>query len=240
MTKRELQIEVERRIQTVDSATIAENKLSSDTIFSFINEAIDLFWKTRYSGVNTKQQGFEQTQKRIDDLRTLVTTKLYTTDIQNNDPKYIVQLPEDYYILLGDTAGIQPNGVNDCWEKDEYGNYVIKNTDTLESTIETVDRQIADSLSEYRLKYCMARPLRLIQGNNIILITDSNYRVSRYELVYLRKPRHIYSNDDLTQEYIDLPAMTHMEIVKLAVRLYAANKPNQNYNLLAQETQVME
>jgi len=31
-----------------------------------------------------------------------------------------------------------------------------------------------------------------------------------------------------------------MEIVKLAVRLYAANKPTQNYNLLAQETQVME
>ena len=86
----------------------------------------------------------------------------------------------------------------------------------------------------------MVRPLRLIQGNSIILITDSNYKVSRYELVYLRRPRHIYSNDDLTQEYTDLPAMTHMEIVKLAVRLYAANKPNQNYNLLAQETQVME
>ena len=38
----------------------------------WLNEAIEKFAKTRYSGANPKQQGFEQSQKRIDDLRTLV------------------------------------------------------------------------------------------------------------------------------------------------------------------------
>lgn len=240
MTKRELQIEVERRIQLNDATMVAENKLTSDMIFSLINEAIDLFWKTRYSGLNTKQQGFEQTQKRIDDLRTLISNKVYTREIIDDNPNYIVQLPEDYCLLLGDTAGILPVGNNECWETDNTGKYIIKQTDTLEATIENIDRQLANSLSEHRLKYCMARPLKLIQNDKIILITDSNYRVVKYMITYLRKPSHIQTNDDLTQEYTDLPDMTHVEIVKLAVRLYSANKPTQNYQALAQETQVME
>jgi hypothetical protein len=44
----------------MDPELVRTNKLNSDTIFSFINEAIDKFYKTRYSGINTKQQGFEQ------------------------------------------------------------------------------------------------------------------------------------------------------------------------------------
>lgn len=140
---------------------------------------------------------------------------------------------------MGDTAEILPIGQNDCWEKIN-NEYVAKNTDTLESTIETVDRQLANSLSEHKLRYCTARPLRLIENDSIILMTDGTYKVSRYTIKYLSKPSHITSKDDLTEEYTDLPAMTHMEIVKIAVRLYSANKPTQNYQLLGQETQVME
>jgi hypothetical protein len=73
-------------------------------------------------------------------------------------------LPDDYVILLGDTAGIVPaDGViNNCWEKDALGNYKIKYSDTIEGTIETVDRIKENSLSEYRLKYTKAKPIRLI------------------------------------------------------------------------------
>jgi hypothetical protein len=38
----------------------------------WLNQAIRKFVKTRYSGLNSKREGFEQSQKRIDDLRTLV------------------------------------------------------------------------------------------------------------------------------------------------------------------------
>lgn len=41
----------------------------------WLNNAIRKFVKTRYSGVNLKQESFEQSQKRIDDLRTLVRYK---------------------------------------------------------------------------------------------------------------------------------------------------------------------
>lgn len=243
MTRREMQIELERRIQLNDPEAIIKNKLSSDALFAFINEAIDQFWKTRYSGLNAKQQGFEQSQKRIDDLRTLIRNKSYRSEeIAQINNTYKVTLPEDYVILLGDTAGIQPaDGLtNKCWQKDENGEYIIKYGDTIESTIETIDKQLQNSLSEHRLKYSFARPLKLIKGNEITLYTDGKYKISEYDISYLTKPSKINSSDDLTTEYEDLPAHTHMEIIKIALKLYSFTKPTQNYELLARETQTME
>ena len=242
MTQREFQIEFERRLQLMDPNLVIKEKLTSDTIISFINEAIDKFYKTRYSGINFKAQGFEQTQKRIDDLRTLIKNKKYTEGSINKSDRnsYSVELPEDYVLLLGDTAGIQPSNLNECWETNERGEYIIKYTDTLESTIETLDRQLGNSLSEHKLKYCQARPLKLIQDNNVILYTDGKYKVSEYELTYLAKPSKINSSNITNTEYTDLPEHTHMEIVKMAIQIYLATKPMQHYNAYSNEIASME
>ncbi len=242
MTQREFQIEFERRLQLIDPNLVIKEKLTSDTIISFINEAIDKFYKTRYSGINFKAQGFEQTQKRIDDLRTLIKNKKYTEGSINKSDRnsYSVELPEDYVLLLGDTAGIQPSNLNECWETNERGEYIIKYTDTLESTIETLDRQLGNSLSEHKLKYCQARPLKLIQDNNVILYTDGNYKISEYQITYLAKPSKINSSNITNTEYTDLPEHTHMEIVKMAIQIYLATKPMQHYNAYSNEIASME
>ena len=242
MTDRGFQIEFERRLQLMDPNLVIKEKLTSDTIISFINEAIDKFYKTRYSGINFKAQGFEQTQKRIDDLRTLIKNKKYTANSINKGDRnsYSVELPEDYVLLLGDTAGIQPSNLNECWETNERGEYIIKYTDTLESTIETLDRQLSNSLSEHKLKYCQARPLKLIQDNNVILYTDGKYKVSEYEITYLAKPSKINSSNITNTEYTDLPEHTHMEIVKMAIQIYLATKPMQHYNAYSNEIASME
>lgn len=242
MSPRELQIEVERRLQLINPELSLAGKLPSDTIISFINEAIDKFWKTRYSGLNYKQRGFEQDQKRTDDLRTLVTKHTYKdTDITKvNQEEYTVTLPDNYAILLGDTAGISPaDGViNNCWEKGALGNYKIKYSDTIEGTIETVDRIKENSLSEYRLKYTKAKPIRLIQDNTITLYTDGNYKVAEYTIEYLKKPSKVDLKTNPTDEYTDLPSHTHMEVVKLAVQLILATLPN--YNVYSNEVNSME
>lgn len=242
MSPRELQIEVERRLQLINPELSLAGKLPSDTIISFINEAIDKFWKTRYSGLNYKQRGFEQDQKRTDDLRTLVTKHTYKdADITKvNQEEYTVTLPDDYVILLGDTAGISPaDGViNNCWEKDALGNYKIKYSDTIEGTTETVDRIKENSLSEYRLKYTKAKPIRLIQDNTITLYTDGNYKVAEYTIEYLKKPSKVDLKTNPTDEYTDLPSHTHMEVVKLAVQLILATLPN--YNVYSNEVNSME
>ena len=241
MTDRQFQIEFERRLQLMDPELVRTNKLSSDTIFSFINEAIDKFYKTRYSGINAKNEGFEQSQKRIDDLRNLIKTASFTEEIINNGNIYTIELPEDYVLMLGDIAGILPTEGNEqCWEMDEDGNYIVKRADTIEATIENIDRQLSNSLSEHLLKYCTARPLKLIQGNKVILYTDGKYSVADYQVTYLSKPLFLDSSNITNTEYTSLPEHTHMEIVKMAVQLYLATKPMQHYSAYSSEVNNME
>lgn len=225
----------------MDPELVRTSKLNSDTIFSFINEAIDKFYKTRYSGINTKQEGFEQSQKRIDDLRNLIKTVSFN-EFTIDGNKYKVTLPEDYTLLLGDTAGIAPSEdyADPCWPTNKDGDYIVKYGDTIEATIETIDKQLGNSLSEHILKYCTARPLKLIQGNEIILHTDGKYGVAEYKITYLSSPKYLDSKNITNTEYTSLPEHTHIEIVKMAVQLYLATKPMQHYSAYSAEVQTME
>ena len=232
-------------IQLQESFEIELNKLddgltkpTSNITEYFLNAALDKFWKTRYSQNNFKREGFEQTEKRVDDLRTLVSEVIYTDKINKvSNSIYSVELPIDYVILLGDKAGIAPaDGYTDpCWELDEEGNYVLHYSDTIEGTIETIDRIKENSLSEYHLKYTKAKPIRLIVDNKINLYTDGKYKVSEYTLQYLRRPNYIDIHKDPFAEYTDMPEHTQIEIVKLAAQLYLQNQADPRYTSYTQE-----
>lgn len=222
------------------------NKPKSKDTEWWLNRALEKFVKTRYSGINYKGLGFEQDQKRTDDLRTLVKTINATPSCEafdDGDAKlFSVTLPNDYMFLLGDSAGIQPsNGIYDeCWEVDDNNQYIVKYGDTIEATVETIDRHRANSLSEYRLKYGKAKPLRLIQGNKILLFTDGNYKVSNYRLTYLAKPKQIDIHSKPFDEYTDMPEHTHFEIVKIAAQMYIENQRNPRISTHNTEVQEME
>lgn len=234
----ELQEAFEIELNVLDDGL---NKPKSMDTEWWLNRGLEKFWKTRYSGMNVKSTGFEQDQKRIDDLRTLIKTVSIPAD-KISDKQYSVSIPNDYVILLGDTAGIQPSDdlYNKCWEMDENGEYVVKYNDTIESSIETIDRQLSNSLSEHLLKYCSARPLKLIQGNNIHLYTDGKYKISEYRLTYLRRPEKIDIHSNPFGEYTDMPEHTHSEIVKIAAQMYIENQSNQRVNTHNAEVQEME
>jgi hypothetical protein len=236
----ELQEAFELEINVLDDAF--KKPKSSDTEW-WLNRGLEKFWKTRYSGINYKQKGFEQNQKRIDDLRTLVTEKLYTDDIVTaSKSQYNVTLPDNYVVLLGDTAGIAPadGAINDCWETDEDGEYVVKTADTIEATIETVDRQLENSLSEHHLRYCKAKPIKLLYGNHIQLYTDGNYKVAKYNILYLRRPEYIDIHSNPFDEYTDMPEHTHAEIVKIAAQMYLENQANPRIQTHDAEVSTME
>ena len=232
----ELQASFEIELNKLDDNLTKPTSLITEY---WLNAGLDKFWKTRYSQMNVKREGFEQTQKRIDDLRLLVTNYLYENIdiVTEKGSLYTVTIPEDYAILLGDTAGITPlDGANmPCWEKDSDGNYVIKYSDTIEGTVDTIDRIKENSLSEYRLRHSKARPIRLVVGDIIELHTDGKYKVSKYILHYLRKPHYIDIHTEPFKEYTDMPEHTHLEIVKLAAQLYIENQANPRYNSYTQE-----
>ena len=88
---------------------------------AWINKAIRKFVKTRYSGINIKRESFEQTQKRIDDLRSLVVEEdlecfpggskrnCYIADLDDLSEEYWFALSEEVliaFLSLRDTAEI--------------------------------------------------------------------------------------------------------------------------------------
>lgn len=88
---------------------IGIDKIDSQQVPPFENEEIDLllnqgqdrFVKQRYGGNNVYKTGFEQTQKRIDDLRTIVVRQDGSVKpFVNEDNVYEFSVPRDYNYLI--------------------------------------------------------------------------------------------------------------------------------------------
>jgi len=208
----------------------------------WVNTAIERIIKTRYSGYNVHRTGFQQNQKRTDDLRTVVKDKGYTgADLHVSDEvltnSIYVIYPDDYWIGLGETAFITFT--------DSTGATINKRGDVEEVTIENIDSQLKNSLSPYRLNKQKAKPLRLYENDRISLYTDGNYTIYQYTLTYISKPIKIdwYSTTVGSRKEDDLSIMPdHMwdEIIITAVRLALENISDNRYQTISQESQSIE
>ena len=262
----DLQVAFELEINKLDEGL---TKPKSDDIEYWLNVGLDRFVKTRYSGVNAKGEGFEQSQKRIDDLRTLVTSKLYQYPPDNvynfiyvfryATPITQEQLDSSDYLDLYKYANIiryqatVPDDYmfalgddayivsnNNQWVTDTDGNFIPKRVPVTEATSENITEKINNSLSEYRLHRNYAKPLRLFANNKIELYSSNDYIVEAYLLTYLKKPIKIDLSTNPFSNYTDMPEHTHLEIIKLAVQAYLENQTNQRYNSYSNEVNTME
>lgn len=205
MTERGAQIRFERQVAQIIPDYTDNRKLNSDTIFFYINKALGDYVKEYY-------RVFQRNQEVSDKLRRLVTTKTYHQsdfDVQSN--KFSADYPDDYMFALGETTYIQIKD-NKC------PNLVVKAKDVIEATIESVDRRLEDSLSEYHLRHNQAKPIRVYTDNKIVLYTDGNYNINTYDLTYLKEPKKL--GNALTEEYEDLPEYALTEVVDVAVETY--------------------
>lgn len=205
MTERQFQIAFERQLNNIIPGYNIMSKLNSDTIFYYINRAKDEYVKQLY-------RAFQLNQELSDKLRTLVKTDRYTgLDFNRNNNRWATNYPQDYLYTLGEQVSIH---IFD----DRCPSLVSKSMDVIEATIETVDRILSNSLSEYHLHHNQARPVRLYTDGKIVLITDGNYGINEYQLTYLRNAKDLGNN--LTEEYTEMPVDTHQEIVDAAVMMY--------------------
>lgn len=237
MTPRQMQIAFERELNTQNNIAI---KPTSDTTMYWLNQAVMKFIKTRYSGTNAKQSAFEQDQKRIDDLRTLVSTMAISSQPNGlNANEYSVRLPDEYMFCLNTTCKIQPIGVQNCWEKDSKGNYETKRVSVVEVTADTLHRTLNNTLSEHNVRFGTAKPLQVFKNKDIVYYTDGKYKVTECELTFIKKPTAI-TLENPSSKYTDLPEHTHQEVVKLAVQMYLESIADQRYNSYSNEVNTME
>jgi len=225
MTALDMQVAFEMEAGLIDSA----NKPSTTDIFYWLNRATEQFVKTRYSGVNPKQKGFEQDQKRTADLRTIVKEVTLSTTTDSVKPNsYIATLPNDFWFEVGEECSIQYT--------DQFSNTITTRVGVMEMTIDRYSREILNPLSDSILYNDKALPIRLFYQTYVELISDGTYSIPIYYLRYLRQPGSI----SLPSTASDLPVHTHIEIVKIAVQMYLENITSNRIKTYSDMTTIME
>ena len=190
------------------------------------------------SGLNVHSKGFQQNQKRTDDLRTLVTTAIFENPSASNQKftvetygyhdAYVVSYPSDYMFEVGDSVRIKFDSV-------------LSFTDTIEATIETLDRKLTNSLSEHHLHNGKARPIKVHVNNRIKLYCTKEYKINDYLLTYIKTPDKIVYSDSTKDVAITfLPEHAWDEITSIAVRLALENITDSRYSTYSQESQLVE
>lgn len=111
MNSREMQVEFERRITLMNPAFELKEKLTSDTIFSFLNDATERFVRENYLQYDSVINNSRAQKKIVDSLKGLITRQLLTDKIviesnsDNNSTSFI--LPENYFLYVRSNSNIE-------------------------------------------------------------------------------------------------------------------------------------
>lgn len=228
----EFQIQFNREINQIENVP----EFNTADVYYWLNQAIRKFIKTRYSGLNIKQESFEQTQKRIEDLRSLLDTANLTSVTAGSRPNSILfdysdNALVDYWLTVSEEATIT---FTDLCSTDH-----TKRVGITPCTHDQYVFKVDDPYSPHILHYDSAEPLRLFVGHDSVeLIGDGNYTITTYHLTYIKEPS-ILSYDD-SSGYTDVPEHAHDEIVKLAVSMALENLQNPRYQSQMNEVNTME
>lgn len=219
----------EREINKIDDAI---NKPATEDSLFWMNQAIAKFIKLRFNGDFAHKTGYEQTEKRREDLISLFKTATYSnveiSDEHSNYDEYVVIYPSDFlYALNEDVVIDSKTGGNEM------------DTCVFECTQDSFMYRINNSLTDFHYRHHRARPLRIRFDNGCKLLTDKNYTVKRYTLGYLKKPTEL-TLDNPRGEYTDFEDHIMYEIIKMAAQMYIENQADQRYRTISNEVLTQE
>lgn len=228
MTNLEILTAFEIEIGEIDNEL---TKPVTDDSLYWINQAISKFAKTRFNGDLAHHTGYEQTEKRRDDLIRLFRESSLTvsqkTEFATYD-RYSVRYPDDFLYALNEDVTISDNN----------GDHTL-DTCVFECTQDSFMYRINNSLTDFHYKYHKARPIRTRTVVGCYLYTDKNYKINRYTLGYLKTPTKV-SLDNPMSEYKDFEDDQLHEIVKIAAQMYLENKRSERYQSISNEVLTQE
>ena len=242
MKAREMQVEFERRIQLMNPNFELTEKLTSDTIFSFLNAYCERYVRNNYLQEDMVQDGTRQQKKNADALKGLITrqTLVIATKDSNNTDKTSDRsvLPTNYFLYIRSNSLISKNYKLDTEILSEADYVVTPNKTIREDDVEKI-------ISTYYNKTILRNPYIVLNNGNesdadrelyINIIHDEYTIIKKLDLVYYRKPKRfdVIGVDSLTIfDECELPENVHMEIVEGAVEMFiteAKYRLNMNQN----------
>ena len=242
MKAREMQVEFERRIQLMNPNFELTEKLTSDTIFSFLNAYCERYVRNNYLQEDMVQDGTRQQKKNADALKGLITrqTLVIATKDSNNTDKTSDRaiLPINYFLYIRSNSLISKNYKLDTEILLEADYVVTPNKTIREDDVEKI-------ISTYYNKTILRNPYIILNNGNesdvdrdlyINIIHDEYTIIKKLDLVYYRKPKRfdVIGIDSITVfDECELPENVHMEIVEGAVEMFiteAKYRLNMNQN----------
>ena len=204
-------------------------KPSTDDSLFWLNQSVNKFVKIRFNGDFIHREGYEQTEKRRNDLIKLFKTVTYddedmikSTSFTSYD-QYSIQYPKDFLYALNEDVVIA----------DVDGNHKM-DTCVFECTQDSFMYRINNSLTDFHYRFHRARPIRTRNKTGCLLLTDKKYIIKQYTLGYLRQPDEITLQNPYSQ-YLDFDDSTMYEIIKIAAQMYLENIKDQRYQTITSE-----
>lgn len=234
MTVNESHIEFKLRYDKFDSLNYPNYE--PEEIDLILNQAQDRITKQRYGFTNIHKQSFEETQKRIEDLRELLRTIIYTPtsaaedNISNN--AWNVVLEDDHWFTIWESAIISVTGCNSQIKipirpfdnkigapsgggGDSLNPYTTVSGVTVEVRPTTHVELTKNGKDSFKGPG-KDKILRIMYRNRIELITREEYPLVRYIYRYIKKPARVDINTGVTFELSD---HLHTEIIDEAVNI---------------------
>lgn len=209
MTIAQFHTEVKVRLDKIDSLQLPE--LLTSEIDLFLNQSQDRIVKQRYGISNIKKQGYEETQKRTDDLKAITRTitllpAAYSTDNIDTNARFF-SLPLDYWFTVQERANISfPCG---------------DSTTTTDVEVRPIEHnEFTKSIYDPFKKPNTRKVLRLMENGKSELIFDSSCTLNSYKLRYIKQPIRMSYTGGVTCE---LSEHMHQEVVDECVKIILEN-----------------
>lgn len=176
---------------------------------------------------NRLQEGFEQTEKRIQDLGELIRYKNFTTFIPGFFSNSVEATLPNTLITSGPTdfSDVYWFTIYEGCVSDVLDCTIINNTtifvepevdDIIHGRLAIV---LKDPFNKPYIKGNNGRVLRMRhEGRKHTLITDGTFNITNYKVGYIRKPIPINLTTNLTSQVSELSDSKHRELLDLTVQ----------------------
>ena len=209
----------ETKVALIDPALKIEEKLTSDTIFQFLNAYTCRYVKQIYLQADNVQDNTRAHKDNIDAIKSLITrTQLYEQPSTRNIDGYVKQyiLPENYFLYIRSSSMVTSTYLHENMNSTGIVPNNIISEEDAEKVITTPYNQII-----------LRQPCVVMMSNYsdmcINVIHDKFTTIEGIDLIYYRlpKPFNVIDVDgSKVLDHCELPDSVHNDIVDGAVEMF--------------------